>query len=303
MQNKGINRRQTIFKEFSKNFSIVLDNPDLKRINIEFYICPLCHKSFTEKDLDQALQNPLTIEDVPPKKLNGKPLLLTCKKCNNENGSIYDSELGKWFKTFCALEGKGDLEFKMAIDSTKTFKAKLKRDAKNDRIDIKSNPKNPYAKKNVSNMHKMGKAEVRYLFDFGDEKKINDGFLRFAYLYSFYYFGYSYIFSPGGKYVNDYLSFNKNKELKPLVISDNLDEYEEGIYKISFPLNLTSFLVIFRFGSEIQKNIGIIIPGPKDEHLNNFKQLNQEKIGPLKFQLILKQEINLRPFVCYQVWN
>lgn len=303
MHNKGIIKRKIIFDQFSKNFSKVLDNPHLKRINIDFYICPLCNISFTEKDLNQDLENPLTIEDVPPKKLNGKPILLTCKKCNNINGSIYDSELSKWFKAFCALEGKGNLEFKMKIDSSRTFKAKLTRDPKNKRIDITSNRKNTYAEQNFSKMHKIGKAQVNYMFDLGDEKKINDGLLRFAYLYAFYYFGYSYIFSDGGKYINQYLSFNNNKELKPLVISDNLDKYKEGIYKISFPLNITSFLVIFSLGSEVKKNIGIIIPGPKDKHLTNFKLLDKQKIGPLKFQQIIKQEINIHPFVCYEVWN
>ncbi|AIN75178.1 hypothetical protein O8E88_000472 [Flavobacterium psychrophilum] len=303
MENKGINKRQGIFNEFSENFSKVMNNPHVEKINIDYYICPLCRNSFTEKDLDQALQNPLTIEDVPPKKLKGKPLLLTCKKCNNINGSVYDSELGKWFKAFCALEGNGDLEFKMKIDSSRPFNVKLTRDIEKQQININSNNKNPYAKQNVSNMHNNGKAEVNYIFDFGDDKKINDGLLRFSYLYAFYFFGYSYIFSAGGKYLNDYISFNKNTELKPLVISENLDNYEQGIYKISFPLNITSFLVVFTFGSEIKKNVGIIIPSPKIEHLNNFKSINRQKIGPLKFQKILKQEINNRPFVCYEVWN
>lgn len=303
MINKGITKRQGIFNEFSKNLSIIIHDPNLKRTGIDFYICPLCLKSFTEKDLDQSLQNPLTIEDVPPKQLNGKPLLLTCKKCNNVNGSVYDSELGKWFKAFCALEGKGNLEFKMKIDSSKAFNVKLTRDIEKKQIDIDSNNKNPYAKQNLSSMHNNGEAEVNFIFDFGDEKKINDGLLRFSYLYAFYFFGYSYIFSDGGKYLNEYISFNKNQELKPLVLSNNLDNLEQGIYKILFPLNITSFLVVFALGSEIKKNVGIIIPSPKIEHLDNFKSINRQKIGPLKFQKILKQEINKRPFVCYEIWS
>lgn len=303
MQNKGINKRQVIFDEFSENFSKIVGNTHLKSKNFNLYICPLCHNSFTEKDLDQTLENPLTIEDVPPKNLKGKPLLLTCKKCNNINGSIYDSELSKWFKAFCALEGIGDLEFKMSVDSSRTFNAKLTRDIKKKQIEINSNNKNPYAKQNISNMHKKGNAEVNYIFDFGDDKKINDGLLRFSYLYAFYFFGYSYVFSAGGRYINDYITFNKNTELKPIVISEKLEKLEQGIYKIFFPLNMTSLLVIFTFGSEIKKNVGIIIPSPKIEHLNNFRLINTEKIGPLKFERIIKQEINNRPFFCYEIWD
>jgi hypothetical protein len=33
----------------------------------------------------------LTIEDVPPKSVGGRPLLLTCKRCNNTAGSDFDS--------------------------------------------------------------------------------------------------------------------------------------------------------------------------------------------------------------------
>ena len=300
---RGVKIRESIFNAFSRNFSLVMNNPHLKRINISFYICPLCFDSFTEQHLNQAVENPLTIEDVPPKKLNGKPLLLTCKKCNNINGSIYDSELSKWFKAYCALEGKGALDFKMAIDSSRTFKAKLERNLDNKTTSINSNKKNPYAEDNVSKMHNEGKAKVNFLFDFGDGKKIDDGFLRFAYLYAFYYFGYAYIFSPGGNYVKDYLVLNKNRELKPLIISDKLEDFSQGIYKISFPKDTTSFLVVFKLGSEITKNIGVILPGPKDEHIANFKLIDKEKIGPLKFQQIIKQDINDKPFVCYKLWK
>ena len=251
--------------------------------------------------LRQNSNNHLTLEDVPPKKLNGIPLLLTCKKCNNINGSIYDSHISKWFKAYRAIEGQGDLDFKMSIDSSNPFKMKLARDKEKERIDITSNPKNPYAKKNVANMHDKGKGEVKYIFDLGDGEKINDGLLRFSYLYAFYYFGYSYIFSPGGRFINDFLTFNKNKGLKPFVISEKLDDLEQGIYIITTTSKIDLFLVILKFGSIVKKNVGIILPKPQVEHLNDFKSLNKEKIDIEKFQLIIKPKINSRPFVCYKV--
>ena len=279
-----------------------MNNPRLQDLNINFYLCPLCLKSFQEFHLNQDEENPLTIEDVPPKKLNGKPILLTCKKCNNENGSVYDSELGKWYTAYCALEGKGDLDFKMMIDSSKTFKAKFSRDQDFKKIDIKSNKKNPYAEQNIDKMKTNGKAKVNFIFDIGDDKKINDGFLRFAYLYTFHFFGYSYIFSSGGRYINNYLSFDKNKEHTPLVVTDGLKDLKQGIYKISEPENYTSFLVVFNLGMEVKKTIGVIIPGPTEENLNNFKLLNKNNIGPMRFNQIIKHDINLHPFNCYKIF-
>lgn len=303
MQNKGSKRRLAIFKKFSKNFSIVMNNPRLQYLNIDFYLCPLCLKSFQELHLDQNEENPLTIEDVPPKKLNGKPILLTCKKCNNENGSVYDSELGKWYNTFCALEGKGDLDLKMKIDSSKSFKVQFSRDRDFDKVDIKSNHKNPYAKQNIDKMNSVGKAKVNFIFDSGDAKKINDGFLRFAYLYTFHFFGYAYVFSPGGRYINDYLSFDKNKEHVPLVVTNGLKNLKQGIYKISEPEDFTSFLVVFSLGVDVKKTIGILIPGPTEENINNFKLLNKNNLGPMRFNQIIKHDINSHPFNSYKIYK
>lgn len=65
----------------------------------EAYVCPLCmsvdyaarrgqFKCFTESAL---FDGSLTAEHVPPKSLGGRPLLLTCRECNNWAGSSVDS--------------------------------------------------------------------------------------------------------------------------------------------------------------------------------------------------------------------
>lgn len=58
------------------------------------YLCPECLTLFDE----DSVANPkypdaerLTIEDVPPEKLGGAPMLLTCKPCNNRAGTLLDS--------------------------------------------------------------------------------------------------------------------------------------------------------------------------------------------------------------------
>ncbi|MFC8436010.1 hypothetical protein [Streptomyces sp. NPDC057253] len=54
----------------------------------EFYACPCCLVAYPRAAVTAGL---LTIEDVPPKSLGGRPLLLTCKRCNNTAGSDFDS--------------------------------------------------------------------------------------------------------------------------------------------------------------------------------------------------------------------
>lgn len=50
------------------------------------YACPLCLEIFPRDRL-----NELSVEHVPPLSVGGKPLVLTCKRCNNDAGYKVDS--------------------------------------------------------------------------------------------------------------------------------------------------------------------------------------------------------------------
>jgi hypothetical protein len=54
----------------------------------DVYICPLCGRGFL---IQAVIDGTLTLEHVPPKSLGGKPLVLTCKDCNNDSGHSIDS--------------------------------------------------------------------------------------------------------------------------------------------------------------------------------------------------------------------
>ena len=56
------------------------------------YVCPLCRRPFTREGLANGT---LTLEDAPPKSYGGKPVALTCKPCNNSNGSSVDPSLAR----------------------------------------------------------------------------------------------------------------------------------------------------------------------------------------------------------------
>lgn len=55
----------------------------------ELYFCPLCTTAFERADAESGR---LTLEDVPPKSRGGRPLLLTCKSCNDRSGHELDCE-------------------------------------------------------------------------------------------------------------------------------------------------------------------------------------------------------------------
>lgn len=53
-----------------------------------YYVCPCCLVAHSRAAVTDKI---LTIEDVPPKALGGRPMLLTCGKCNHSSGHNFDA--------------------------------------------------------------------------------------------------------------------------------------------------------------------------------------------------------------------
>ena len=54
------------------------------------YCCPICKKIFPFQALESGV---LTLERVPPEKLGGMPIALTCKQCNSTAGYSIDAAI------------------------------------------------------------------------------------------------------------------------------------------------------------------------------------------------------------------
>lgn len=80
MSNKE--RRLRIFRHGSKAIAKYL-NGDSSR-----YYCPICGVGYPESSAISG--DELTLEDVPPKSIGGRPILLTCRKCNSRAGHTID---------------------------------------------------------------------------------------------------------------------------------------------------------------------------------------------------------------------
>src|SRR5437867_4136068 len=68
------------------------------------YVCPLCLNAFR---FDALADGRLTVEHVPPRRLGGRGLLLTCARCNSWAGTAMDSHAASW-ETVSEFAG-GDL--------------------------------------------------------------------------------------------------------------------------------------------------------------------------------------------------
>ena len=57
-----------------------------------YMACPICLEEFCRDDLDAGK---LSLEDVPPKSVGGRPLCVTCRNCNSHGGRWADSALAE----------------------------------------------------------------------------------------------------------------------------------------------------------------------------------------------------------------
>jgi hypothetical protein len=82
-------KRQSIFQVCANAASLLTESCE------KIYFCPICGKDFYE---DSAINGVLTLEDVPPRSMGGKGLLLTCKNCNSKSGHNIDYHIANLHK-------------------------------------------------------------------------------------------------------------------------------------------------------------------------------------------------------------
>jgi len=85
---KGEDRRQVIFDKYKDNLNLLIEK-NFMIGDKDVYLCPICLRP--HKDLNS--EDPLTLEDAPPKSLGGSANTLTCKSCNNTAGYKIDFHL------------------------------------------------------------------------------------------------------------------------------------------------------------------------------------------------------------------
>lgn len=75
------------------------------------YICPICLTQFDKDQIDE-----LTFDHVPPRRLNGKLLVLTCNSCNHKAGHEVDHHAinRQWLLDFLSDDIEGNLDTKTA---------------------------------------------------------------------------------------------------------------------------------------------------------------------------------------------
>jgi hypothetical protein len=71
------------YEAFTRTFPQIAEKLEFR----PFYVCPLCLVAGSENALEQGW---LTREDVPPRSVGGRKIVLTCKPCNDRAGHEID---------------------------------------------------------------------------------------------------------------------------------------------------------------------------------------------------------------------
>lgn len=286
-------KRKFIFDKYSENLIFLKSNSVLD-IELKYdrtYICPICLDQFSEAALDQTLQNPLSLEDAPPKSLGGKANILTCKKCNNTCGHEIDKHLTERMQELDHHKFLPNIEFtarfeingstiqgKISIDENGTMTA-YHMDKNNNPIKLQDYIKT--AKKDSIINLQIDKKQVNHI-------NLQIALLKTGYLLTFEKYGYSLILDNSYDRIRQQL---KN----PLEVIYPLDFWFKAplpkeIYGVPFIIEkgLEAICPIFPLKTKVSEYVfGTIVPlttKPIEDVITELKnRFKMQKRFPVKF--------------------
>lgn len=281
-------QRRKLYSMFSENLNCI-GNEDHVQLDPDIpnsYICPLCIRHFTVIDLDQAFDNCLTLEDVPPKSLGGKALTLTCKECNNTAGSGLDEELRKKLMTHELVDGVTGsiIDAKITLDKELSVYGTVSH-RKGGGLDFHLYRNGPNAEPQRSRciprvMEHLEKKKLHEVQFNSKPYKIRNAevaLLRIAYLKAFSTFGYGFLFNENLALIREQIQ-KPTEEILPSLgsINDDFSKIPSGIYLVTEPREMLSFLVIFELVSNRTTKHGVILPGPSEPGLSIYTLYERE---------------------------
>jgi len=262
-----------LYKDIIENLPFI-DEKGEKKVLVNTFICPICLKTFDILDYDN-----ITIEHVPPEKLGGRPLLLTCKDCNNVCGSNLDvyliNEIRNSYslRNFTSKTHKATLHVDdMSINACATFR--------NDSelhfcIDEKKN--NPHTISSIkegleaNNTFDKISANINISEQKSDSRRAAIAILKSAYLLAFSHLGYKYILHSNLELIRKQVLFPEEDIFNGKFILSN-ERYipvnlSDGIYLITLNgSNLYGVILTFKAkGEDFTHRTLVALPHPEDK--------------------------------------
>lgn len=208
------------------------------------YCCPLCLRGFDAAHLDL-----LSIEDVPPRSVGGRPLLLTCRECNNRHGTELDAHIKAGRDLGEVLAGSRETFGRLRVGDERMAVKGTVFGEHNELREIvgKSDPAERDAVQGFFEGLAGGDATGReFQFEFlmrHDEWRERVGWLRVAYLYLFALLGHTFVLREVMNPIRDQFQ-RPDERLVPQIIKTMVEPVvEPRMVSVSHPHDLSSFVV------------------------------------------------------------
>jgi hypothetical protein len=257
--------REKAIEELFDNLSA-----DLVALRPEFVdavLCPLCIEKFSRAAITDKSIDGLSIEHIVPAALGGRLQTLTCRRCNNRDGSALDSHLVSMIRVQdwaeadgSALKGSvnvGGVELPMRISMGK--------DQNLSTIQILGG-KQVIIEKFKEMMLGFGEGDkVNLTFSLGyAELKARQSLVRSAYLALFADLGYRLVLSDAGSFTRGILSgtdIPTIRLLTPQISNVEITNVDNPL--VITPIGAVAYLVLMRTDTLHERHHGVILPGPR----------------------------------------
>ncbi len=274
-------REYFLFEHYRQNLNALLAaDPRLtvKPARDDIVVCPLCfNKYFT---LDDLQNGDLTGEHIPPEKLGGTIVALTCRDCNNNHGALLDSHLVKYVRNIDALMGTGPT-YVDGIASTKDsgeFRIEFRSTGEN-RWELLGVPQASNVKhiENFTNEFHSDDFSFKLTLRLGNERRAQLSLVRSGYLTAFQYLGYGFLINLGRLRHQ----FNNPDEdifpIRSVIFPFEAPSDFVGVNIVSKPPEMKCYLIVFDVQAEngLLRRAGVMLPGPNVEDYAMFMNLEK----------------------------
>jgi hypothetical protein len=223
--------------------------------------CPLCLAEYGLTNITD-----LTREHIVPSKLGGRSETLTCRKCNNTQGSRLDSHLINAMKSMDAVEGTEPIATSLGSDKGKIVAELLLRGGTPDNrntIRIVGPASNMEAVQALRNSLRDGfTLDLKMSFSFIPERYCRAAF-RAAYLSIFKVEGYQYALSAGAEQVRNTLA--EGVPVLERVVMEAFPERDPATDLLVMPASFNDvgeyYVVLLRLRTNRTRYITVFLPG------------------------------------------
>jgi hypothetical protein len=282
----GKERRKQIFNVYSNNLELLkaegIINGEFKDRNI--YVCPLCLNNFTLENTE----NPLTLEDAPPKSLGGRADVLTCKKCNNTCGYKIDAHLTNGLKQLDSHSFIPGTKSKVRVKiGNETYQGELLVE-KDGTLKMLHSNKNNHPKKLDNTMNTLGDEDIvdmQFIQSNVIPEHMDYALLKTGYLLTFKKFGYALILDDCFNVVREQL-LNPEQQIYPSGFWFT-PPYPSGVYFVCNE-GLESLMAVFELKTEFTRRVyTTLLPLPIRSINEVIKSLHEKSKQEKKFSLEL----------------